>query len=243
MDRPAASIFVVVLLLAGAASGWSQCVPSVPQADFVYRFGLADGIRSDADLLVLLENPMVITSQARATEPGDPAATIATTDTHVLYPIEAQSIVATLNDAESLTGFIPDLAIHETLCRNGPDMVKQFQRTEFNVLFFTFGTEYLIDVHFALNGPQEYGTYWGMYESVDGKLAYQYGSWYFKNVVIDGRQYAYVRHFTTSGVNSRIPGLRIIIERSAGDRIIEMLDAIYREAASRYGTSPIASAP
>ena len=209
--------------------------------EFIYRFGFAGSVQDDSDLLALLENPTVFTVEAVPAGDDDPAATVATTEAHVLYPIRAEALAETLNDAESLTRFIPDLVIHETLCRNGPHMIKQLQRTEFHVLFFTFGTEYLIDVHYVINGPEEYGSYWGMYESLDGKLAYQYGSWYFRNVVIDGRQYAYVRHFTMNGLNSRIPGLRMIIERQADERIIEMIDAIYREAVRRYGNTPVAS--
>jgi len=243
--RPQLAAF---LLVAFGATGltpavWAQCSPSIPADEFVYRFGVADSIGSDSGLLALLETPTVLTAEAVPAGEGDPAATVATTETHALYPIAAEAMVETLKDAEALTDFIPDLAIHETICGDGQDLIKQFQRTEFNVLFLTFGTEYLIDVYYAINGPEEFGSYWGMYESLDGKLAYQYGSWYFKNVVIDGRQYTYVRHFTTNGVNTRIPGLRLIIERSAGGRIAEMIDAIYREAVSRYGNTPVASMP
>lgn len=238
-----ASLFVALGMAGVAASAWAQCSPSVPRDEFVYKFGIAPSIRSDSDLLTLLENPTVLIAEAVPAGEGDPAATVTTTETHVLYPIRAKSMAETLMDAEALTEFIPDLAIHETLCRNGSDMIKQFQRTEFNVLFFTFGTEYLIDLYYALNGPEEYGSYWGMYESLDGKLAYLFGSWYFKDVVIDGRQYAYVRHFITNGVKPRIPGLRMIISRSAGGRITEMLDSIYREAVIRYGNTPVASLP
>jgi hypothetical protein len=237
-------MFVILLLiLIGALPAWSQCTPTIPMDEFIYKFGLFDEVHTHADLLALLENPTVITAEAVPAGPDVEASTIATTEIHVLYPIEASAMVETLNDAESLTSFMPNLAVHETICRIGPNMVKQFQRTEFNVLFLTFGTEYLIDVYYALNGPEEYGSYWGMYESVDDKLAYQYGSWYFKNITIDNRQYTYVRHFSTNGVKTRVPGLRMMIERSAGERVGNVIDALYHEAASRYGTSPVASAP
>ena len=211
--------------------------------EFIYRFGVVPGIQGDSDLLALLENPTVLTVEAVPAGDDDTAATVVTTETHALYPVDALAIVNVLKDTETLVGIIPDLAIHETLCTSGSDMRKEWQRTEFRVLFFTFGTEYLIDVHYAINGPEEYGSYWGMYESLDGKLAYQYGSWYFRNVSIRGRQYTYVRHFIRTGVNSRVPGLRMIIRSNAGKRVTTMIDAIYREAVRRYGNTPIASMP
>ena len=240
-SRFVASLGFALGAIVFVAPAWSQCPPSVPIDDLEYRFGLADTVKDDEDLLTLLDTPTVITVEAVPAPPGDPATTVATTETHVLYAIEAAAMTDVLRDAATLSEIIPDLAIHRTLCGSGSDMVKQMQRTEFNVLFFKFGTEYLIDVRYAMNGPEEYGSYWGMYESLDGKLAYQYGSWYFRNVIIEDRNYTYVRHFIINGVKSRIPGLRLIVQRSAGNRISAMLDAIYREAVSRHGNSPVAS--
>lgn len=239
--RLVASLFVAFGIAGVATPAWSQCVPSIPMDEFVYRFGIAGNVHSDSDLLALLENPTILTVEAVPAGDDDSAATVVTTETHALYPVDALAIVNALKDAETLVGIIPDLAIHETLCTSGPDMRKELQRTEFHVLFFTFGTEYLIDVHYALNGPEEYGSYWGMYESLDGKLAYQYGSWYFRNLSIHGRRYTYVRHFIRTGVNSRVPGLRMIIRSNAGKRVTEMIDAVYREAVKRYGNTPVAT--
>lgn len=230
----------ILLFLGGVGESWAQCAPSVPESDFIYRFGIHSSIHSDADLLGLLLNPTAIIIDAVPAPAGNPAATIATTETHALYPIAAEAMVDVLQDATALPAIIPDLARHETICRNGPNMIKQIQRTEFNFLIFTFGTEYRIDVRYALNGPVEYGSYWGMYESVDGKLASQFGSWYFRNIEIDGSPYTYVRHFTQNGVTSRLPGLRMVIKRNAGSRVAEMIDAIYREALRR-STIPMAA--
>ncbi len=241
--RLVALLFVALGTAGAAAPAWTQCAPSIPMNEFVYRFGIAGEVHGDSDLLALLENPTILTVEAVPAGDDNTAATVVTTETHALYPVDALAIVNALKDAETLVEIIPDLAIHETLCTGGPNMRKELQRTEFRVLFFTFGTEYLIDVHYAINGPDEYGSYWGMYESLDGKLAYQYGSWYFKNVMIDGRQYTYVRHFIRTGVNSRVPGLRMIIRNNAGKRVTAMIDAVYREAVKRYGNTPIASVP
>ena len=123
--------------------------------EFMYRFGVVPGIQDDSDLLALLENPTVLTVEAVPAGDDDTAATVVTTETHALYPVDALAIVNVLKDTETLVGIIPDLAIHETLCTSGSDMRKEWQRTEFRVLFFTFGTEYLIDVHYAINGPEE----------------------------------------------------------------------------------------
>lgn len=233
---------LILYVFFSASQLHAQCEPTVADESFRYRFGVAGVIDKNRQLLDLLERPTSIHVSAVPAPDGDPAATIATTETHVLYPIHPFAMVEVLRDDETLSDYIPDLAVHETICTNGPDMIKQFQRTEFDVLFLTFGTEYLIDVHYILDGPDEYGSYWGMYESLDGKLAYQYGSWYFRSVEIEGRQYTYVRHFTQNGVKTRIPGLRFIVERSAGGRVSEMMDSIYREAVNRHGTTPVASA-
>ena len=233
--------FLIVSVTMHTQPPEALCAPSVPPDELQYRFGLAPGHSSAVELVELIENPTVFVSDARAAGSDDPAATIVTTETHAVYPIRPGSLAAILRDDDDLADIVPDLVVHETICEHSPSMIKQYQRTEFHVLFFTFGTEYLIDAYYALNGPDEYGSYWGMYESLDGKLAYQYGSWYFRSIELDGREYTYARHYIYSGVTSRVPGLRIVAQRSAGGRVVEMFDALYAEAVRRHGTTPIAS--
>ncbi len=235
-----------IVLLALPNAAWpdtvtSGCTPSVPLHEFKYRFGLAPDHTSYPELVALIENPIPFKVEARAAGRDDPAATIITTETHAVYPISPDAMLRVLKDYEALPEIIPDLVVDETICEHSSGMVKQRQRTEFRILFFTFGTEYLIDAYYVLNGPEEYGGYWGMYDSVDGKLAYQYGSWYFRRITLNGRAYTYVRHYIYSGVTTRVPGLRLIAQRNARSRVVEMFDALYAESVRRYGTTPLAS--
>jgi hypothetical protein len=206
-------------------------------SEFQFRFGFAPGATREEELRDLIEQPVVFRMEAVPAPSGSDAATLITTETHAVYPVEPGAMVAVLKDESHLTDIMPDLVVHETICRHSATMIKQRQRTEFRVLFFRFGTEYLIDIHYALESENEYGSYWGMYESLDGRLSHQFGSWYFHAVEIDGQPYPYVRHFITTGVTSRVPGLRMVTERSAPGRVIAMFDAVYRETVRRYGTT------
>jgi len=219
----------------------AQCDPVVPEEVFQYRFGVSDVIASTDDLLELLGRPTPIVISAEPAPKDDPASIIAIAETHALYPVEPWQMVEVLRDDEVLPDVIPDLTLSETICWNGPDMMRQRQRTEINVLFLTFATEYLIEVHHVLGGPVEYGSYWAMYESLDGNLARQLGSWYFRKVTIDGRDYTYVRHFTLNGLTYRVPGLRFMVERGAAGHVADMMDSVYREAVNRHGTTPVES--
>jgi hypothetical protein len=170
------TVCVGIILLALSAAVWgdsitSECMPSVPRHEFRYRFGFATGYTSHAELVDLIENPTPYIVEARAAGRDDPAATVITTETHAVYPIRPDAMFLLLQDSEALPDLIPDLVVDDTICEHSSGMIKQRQRTEFRVLFFTFGTEYLIDAHYVLNGPEEYGGYWGMYDSVDGRRA------------------------------------------------------------------------
>lgn len=232
---------IVLAVTITALPAQTECLPSIPMQDFEYRFGIVDELESDGDYLQLVENPTVIELGVEQAEPGDEASTVATTELHAIYPTSAAALVEVLKDDAILAEIVPDLAVHMTLCRMDGDSIKQMQRTEFNMLFLTFGTEYLIDVHYAIDRPDEFGSYWGMYDSLDGRLAYQYGSWYFADIEVGGRGYSYVRHFTKNGIVTRLPGLRMAIRRSADERVRETLNAIYREAVRRHGETPRAA--
>lgn len=238
-------VLLALLALPGSLSAEdaAPCAPAVPIDSFQYRFGLAGGWMPESELAALIENPTVIHADAFPAGRNDPAATIVTAETHAVYPIQPDAMARLLKDDDSLASIVPDLKIHETICEYGPDMIKQHQRAEFRVLFFSFGTEYLMDVRHALGGPDEYGSYWGMYESLDGKLAYQYGSWYFRALEIDGRPHTYVRHYIITGLTTRVPGLRLIAQRNAGAHVVQMFDALFQESVRRYGTTVAAAGP
>jgi hypothetical protein len=130
---------------------------------------------------------------------------------------------------------MPSLADHEVLCNHGPDASRQRQRTDFGVLIFSLGTEYIIDVEHVLTGPDAYASHWALVESVDGRLGYLYGSWYFERVQVDGQVMTYVHHFVRTGLTTRVPGVRAFVRARLEPQIVGVFSELYEEAAERYG--------
>ena len=230
-------VFTIVLIFMIPTLASADCVPSVPIREMEFRHGLVDGFDTEGDLRGLIEMPMFTVSEVRPNRGNDPAALVVSTDTHVLYPVAPETMFDVLKDLASLPAVVPGLEFAVNLCKQ--EFTRQHQRSEVTVLLFTVGTEYVIDLYTPLEGPNEWGTYWGLSESLDGKMAYQFGSWYFRSVVIDDQEYTYVRHYLNNGFTFRVPGINSLVKRNAKDRVLAVLDSVYREAQLRESTAAV----
>ena len=190
--------------------------------------------RTESDLRELFENPTVIDSSAIRTD-EDGASVETLTETHAVFPVAAADMMATLTANATLTDFMPNLTEHEVVCRPAESVSRQRQRTDFGVLFFSLGAEYVIDVEFTFDGPDRYGTHWVLVESLDGRMAYIYGSWYFETATLDGQEVTYVRHYVRSGLTTRVPGVRAFVAPRLKSEITTLFNKFYDEAVRQHG--------
>jgi hypothetical protein len=227
-------VLAAALLGSGSLAAWEDCSPLDHSGEWEYRHERADSARTEDDLRELFENPTVI--EARATRTAENDARIETlTETHAVFPVDAASMMRTLRSNDILTSFMPNLGDHEVVCRVSEDVERQRQRTDFGLLIFSLGTEYVIDVEYVDRGPEVYSSRWVLVESLDGRMSYLYGSWYFESIVLDGEPATYVRHYARTGLTTRVPGVRAFIERRLEGEVTHLFTAFYEEAADRFG--------
>ncbi|MFW5743892.1 MAG: hypothetical protein ACOC2D_11515 [Spirochaetota bacterium] len=236
---PAGFITTVIVLTAVLAGGrslvaWEDCSPVDHAGEWEYRHERCDSARTEDELRELFENPTVI--EAGATRTAEDSARIETlSETHAVFPVDAASMMQTLRSNDILTSFMPNLGDHEVVCRLSDNVERQRQRTEFGLLIFSLGTEYVIDVEYVDRGPEVYSSRWVLVESLDGRMSYLYGSWYFESIVLDGDPATYVRHYARTGLTTRAPGVRAFIERRLEGEITDLFTAFYEEASARFG--------
>jgi len=222
------------MFVASLAPAWQDCDPVDHEGAYEDRFGRSELARTDEQLRALYENPTVIASSAtRTDEQGARIETL--TETHAVLPVAAADLMQTLTANDRLTDFMPNLSDHEVVCRPAENVSRQRQRTDFGLLFFSLGTEYVIDVHYPFSGPDRYGSHWVLVDSIDGRMAFIYGSWYFEAIELDGRPATYVRHYARTGLTTSVPGVRVFIEPRLQGEITALFDAFYEEALVRHG--------
>lgn len=215
------------------ASDWEAC--AAIEHEYRDRFGRAPSARTDAELRSLLENPTFLHAGASHASDDTGATVDIMTETHAVYPVRAADLNLTFGENEDLPSYMPNLSRHEVICHPTRGVSRQRQTTDFGVLVFSLGSDYIIDVEYVHTGPQAYSSRWALVESLDGRLAYLYGSWYFESVRIDGMEATYVHHFARTGLTTSVPGVRAFAGRRADDGIIDVFDAVFEETARRFG--------
>lgn len=222
------------MLAAPSLAAWDDCSPVDHSGEWEYRHERADSARSEEQLRALVENPTVI--EAAATPANEEGARVDTlTQTHAVYPVDPTSMMKTLRSNDALTSFMPNLRDHEVVCRLSERMERQRQQTDFGLLVFSLGAEYVIDVEYVDLGPDVYSSRWALVESLDGRMSYLYGSWYFESISLDGAPATYVRHYARTGLTTRVPGARGFIDRRLEGEVTHLFSVFYDEAARRFG--------
>lgn len=232
-------VFALLPLVAVGASDNEPCRPV--DHDFRDRFGRAPTARTQAQLKALFENPTFLRSGATHTDGPNDATIDILTESHVVYPIRVADVNAAFGEYQDLPSFVPNLLEHVVMCHPSPGISRQRQRTGFKLLVFSLGSDYVIDVEYVHNGPNAYSSRWVMVKSLDGRLAYLYGSWYFEAVRIDGVEATYVHHYGNTGLTTRVPGVRAFVDRRVDDGIRDVLAAVYEETVRRFGRSDAGS--
>lgn len=220
------------------AYAWDRCVFIDHAAAWEDRHGRAPSATTQDELRALFENPTVIESAAVATD--EAGASIETrTETHAVYPVSTTAMTTMLTTEEILESFMPNLGDHEVVCQLTDSIQRQRQSTDFGVLIFTLATEYVIDVETVAHDEQTFASRWVLVDSLDERMAYIYGSWYFEAVTLDGRPATYVRHYGRTGLTTRVPGVRHFIDRRLENEITNLFTVFYEATAERYGRTAL----
>lgn len=227
-------MFLGLFVLSVSAAAWEECEPIDHSDAWEQRYGRGPDAVTTAQLRGLFESPRIVDSHAIHTD--EEGASVETmTETHAVYPILPADLMATITSNERLTEFMPRLGEHSIVCHPADGLSRQRQRTEFGLLLFDLGTEYVIDVNYPSSGPDVFSSRWVLVDSLDDRMAYIYGSWYIERVELDGVPMSYVRHYVRTGLTTRVPGVRLFVERRIESEILNLFASLYEEATVQFG--------
>jgi hypothetical protein len=136
---------------------------------------------------------------------------------HALFPEAIADFREVIVDIERHTEFLPNLAISEVLCSNGPPVsyARVHQKLAFQFLFFSREYEYIM--HYFIDESTGSGASLNLWsslaESIGGQVVATNSSWYFESVVVNGRSYTYMAYGVRTVFREQTTGLRMAMER------------------------------
>jgi len=225
----------ILLVPASGTAAEEPCLPvAESEADFENRFGRHQSAREESQLRRLLEAPAILEAgAARVDGPGEARIEILT-DSHVVYPVAFSQFATVFGEVEAQTRYIPHLVESRIICFPSQAVIRQYQRLEIGPKALALGPEYHLDVWRKTDEEDVLAIEWLLAESLDGRLAYNYGSWYVQAVTVDDTPATYIRHYGRNGLTTRVPGVRFLADRGARGEVKTLLAALYEEVTRRY---------
>ncbi len=218
-------ILVQVMLVVALAPIWAA-----PASAQERRFSVPDG----TDLAALVEEPQVINFEVD-TSPPEPATTASLGDVHAVYPVPLAVLRDTLTDFAAHPGFMPRVAESraEQLSED-PAVWEQRVRLVFRVLVFSSEYDFtmtITDTELAQRG--QFGLHYQMDESHDSRLHDVIGSWYMREVEVNGQPHTYLRYFNSIHFAQDQFGLRLGLRNQGARDMQNTMNALYEEADRR----------
>ena len=171
-------------------------------------------------------------------EVSDAEGELATiTDMHALYDVPISAFVEVIRDIDVHEEFVPRMEESEVVCADGRPASYATVRHDLSFKFLFFGSDYSYRVHYFIEDHVKdrelFRTWWILEESLDDQMTDISGSWLFKTVRVEGREYTYVRYSTRTVFAETVFGLKTAFERFGAKDVAKMMDAMRDEAAQR----------
>ncbi|TVR30469.1 MAG: hypothetical protein EA404_12470 [Spirochaetaceae bacterium] len=213
-------MFVVALALIWAA----------PASAEQRRFSVPEG----TDLVTLVEDAQVIDFEVD-TSPPEPATTASIGDVHAVYPVALAVLRDTLIDFAAHPDFMPRVAESRAVqLSEDPAVWEQRVRLVFRVLIFSSEYDFTMTVSDAqLAQRGQFGLYYQMDESLDNRLHNVIGSWYMREVEVNGQPHTYLRYFNSIHFARDQFGLRLALRNQGARDMQNTMNALYEEAKRR----------
>jgi hypothetical protein len=230
----------VYLILVGLTVLIFTVAPGVPAQSCEAPGGLEDRWNSDvrnySSLADRIGDPETIRHGTE--EVGEAEGELASiTDMHALFEVPISAFEQVIRDINAHEEFVPRMAESEVVCADGSPASYAVVRHDLSFKFLFFGNDYSYRVHYFIEDNVEerelFRTWWALEESLDGQMADISGSWLFKAVRLEGREYTYVRYSTRTVFAETVFGLKAAFERFGARDIAKMMGAMRDEAARR----------
>ncbi len=229
----AAALAAGLLFLINAVPGFGQCEPGTTRLRVSTRETHLT-VAEYEDAGELLNRPTAIIDRTYKEYVSGEPHIFGKVDYHAIYPVSLDLYAEALMDLNGQQRMQPRVSGSRVICSN-TDSRPHYHRMRMTVrikfLFFKsrYDSVYNIFVH-TPDPVDEYRQEMTLYESLDGKLVSSQGSWYLKEVEVDGRKATYVRYYYETGFTSSSGGLRFVLERFSKRQVSETMDSFYQEA-------------
>ncbi|MCK5152902.1 MAG: hypothetical protein KAQ93_00965 [Spirochaetales bacterium] len=145
----------------------------------------------------LLNNPTDIESHIKQNIKNDEKILDTLFDFHAIYDIPISNLVNNLIDLGNEQNVFPRMIYTKDLNPTDPLWSPHLQevKTQFKMGRIEETYHYVFYKVPIVNDDGSILIKWNLYDSIDGKFEYNYGSWYLKEIIENGKSYTYVRNY------------------------------------------------
>ena len=125
-------------------------------------------------------------------------------DLHAILEIPIHSLTNNILDLENEQNVYPRMIFSKDLTPTKPLCSPHLQevKTQFKMGRIEETYNYIFYKVPVINDDGSILIKWNLYNSIDGKFEFSYGSWFLKEIFIDGKKYTYVRNYVHYGMKN-----------------------------------------
>lgn len=192
-------IIIIFMLFFAGTDLYAQESPDRSTSNiFDYR-DYAEPVHS---LKELLNRPSVIESQIYPEMKNGVKILNVLFDSHAIFEIPIYKLIYPVLDLENEQNIFPRMYLTKDLNPSDSPWSPHLQEVKASFKFGIFGQDYNY-IFYKIPELREDGSFlikWNLYESIDGKFDYSFGSWYMKEIIRNGKKYTYIRNFVHYGI-------------------------------------------
>jgi hypothetical protein len=192
----------LTLIFLLSVSIWTINAQSSVDKPYSKIFEYKDSIASINSIENLINKPSVIDSNIDKEEIDGKKLLQSFVDTHAIFEIPIYKLINMVLDLENEQNIFPRMTYTKDLLPSASLWSPRLQevKSEFKMGILESSYHYIF---YKIPELREDGSFlikWNLYDSIDGKFDYLFGSWYMKELTFKGKNYTYVRNYTHYGI-------------------------------------------
>lgn len=178
--------------------------------------GSGYGITGYSNIENLLQKPEKIATLAIKEEFS--GLTVLNSDYHMLSDISVEELSSLLVDLDNASKLFDRIIYSKDLTQERSINYPHIQEVHTSYKFLGIGAEYKykVRVYFDKVTSSEFAMRWELYDAMDSSLAALTGTWYLKEIYIEGRRYTYIRSYASTRISGQPPGI-LFFTRTFGE--------------------------
>jgi len=226
--QPIIITLTLILLVTVHSPLFAKCTPeNSVKPENAIRFSVHDS----SEFETLYESPKTISFQVFEKTVKGESRLFAKGDYHAVYPIKMKYIQRIMENIDGQENFQKSIAESKVICSDTNTQsayYKQKLKTQFGFLFFKAQYHNIINLYVPKNQDKDtYGMWFTLEKSLDNKMMQSRGSWFLKEVEVNGKACTYIRYFLYNGFEEETFGLRGALKNFSEGEVKKTLDNIY----------------